>query len=189
MDVARGGRGAEVDADARGTDQAQAKRIELDRDRAARDQRVEQAVAEVLLLLDERDRLTRRLSELPPETGAAPGRLHGQDVTLAQAAELCGLELAEVRRLTRAARASGSSSAAVAADGTTSAPPSRWATRLADGHCAGSSAESGPESGRVWDPPGVVRVPHPTAYAFVASVVASGSPSLRVEPNAASWVR
>jgi DNA-directed RNA polymerase specialized sigma24 family protein len=96
---------------------ARERRIELDRDRAARDRRVEQAVAEVLMLLDEREQVQQRLAELAPATGQVLRRLQQEGITLAQAAKLCALEVAEVRQLTRTARGSGHLDPSTAGDG------------------------------------------------------------------------
>ena len=96
---------------------ARERRIELDRGRDERDRRVEQAVAEVLVLRGERAQLQQRLAELAPATGQALRQLQREGVTLGQAAELCELEVAEVRRLVRSARGSGHPGPTPAGDG------------------------------------------------------------------------
>lgn len=80
---------------------ARARRVELDRDRAARDNRVEQAAARVFVLLDERAAAERKIAAGNAGIGRELRALTGEGLAVEAVAELCDLEVADVRRLLR----------------------------------------------------------------------------------------
>lgn len=80
---------------------AREKRLELDADRDARDRRVEEATAEVLLLLDRRVEMEAAAARLDERIGDALRRLLGEGTDVTGAAQLVGLTPADVRRRTK----------------------------------------------------------------------------------------
>jgi hypothetical protein len=83
---------------------ARQRRVALDQDRAARDSRVELAAAEVYVLIENRSAAEQAVQAANVAIGAVLRRLIEQEsLTLDGVAQLCELELAEVRRLTRTA--------------------------------------------------------------------------------------
>ncbi len=81
---------------------ARQRRVALDQDRAARDSRVEQAAADVYVLIEDRSAAEQAVQAANVAIGAVLRRLLEQEsLTLDGVAQLCELELAEVRRLTR----------------------------------------------------------------------------------------
>lgn len=80
---------------------AREKRLALDEDRDARDRRVEDATADVLLKLDERSRTEAALARINEQIGAGLRRLLDEGVGIDGAAKLAGLGMGEVRRLAR----------------------------------------------------------------------------------------
>jgi len=95
-----------VSAKAKTAQQARSKARErrlvaLDADRAARDERIEAAAAEVYLRVDARERAKASLVAAEDGIGAALRLVLAEGVTVEQAAELCELKVAEARRLVR----------------------------------------------------------------------------------------
>lgn len=80
---------------------ARERRIALDRERDARDRRIEEAAAEVLVLLDRRREVEEALAEANAQLGDALRRVLAEDVPAERAAALCDLDPLEVRRLSR----------------------------------------------------------------------------------------
>lgn len=80
---------------------AREKRLALDENRDARDRRVEDATADVLVKLDERARTEVALARINEQIGAGLRRLLDEGVGMDGAAKLVGLGMGEVRRLTR----------------------------------------------------------------------------------------
>jgi len=81
---------------------ARQRRVALDQDRAARDSRVELAAAEVYLLIEHRSAAEQAVQAANVAISAVLRRLLEQEsLTLDGVAQLCELELAQVRRLTR----------------------------------------------------------------------------------------
>ena len=73
----------------------------LDADRAARDERIEAAAAEVYLRVDARERAKASVAAAEDGIGAALRLVLAEGVTVEQAAELCELKVAQARRLAR----------------------------------------------------------------------------------------
>lgn len=73
----------------------------LDTDRAARDRRIEDAAAAVFLGLDELEEARRAVGQVEDGIGGALRDLVGEGLSVEQAAGLCELGEAEVRKLTR----------------------------------------------------------------------------------------
>lgn len=90
------GRMARVEQDARA--RARERRIALDRDRAARDRRVEDATTDVFLAFEARAKALRAAKEAEDTIAAAMKRLRAGDVRPEQIAELCEVSLGDVRR-------------------------------------------------------------------------------------------
>jgi hypothetical protein len=80
---------------------ARQRRIALDQERDARDGRIEQAAADVLVLVGARAEAQQAVRQATAGIAEALRRLLGEDVTAAAASELVGLEAGEVRRLTK----------------------------------------------------------------------------------------
>lgn len=80
---------------------ARHKRVELDRDRAARDGRIEAAAAEVFVQQQARADAEQAVVQADVEIGGALRLLLEDGLTVEAAAQLCDLTVAEVRRLTR----------------------------------------------------------------------------------------
>ena len=72
-----------------------------DQDRADRDRRIEAAAAEVFLGLAAREHAAALVCDAETRAGAALRRLLAEDIDVDQAAELSGLTVREVRRLSR----------------------------------------------------------------------------------------
>ena len=81
---------------------ARQQRIALDRDRDARDLRLEHATAEVLILLDQRAKAERQFDAVNAMLGGALRSVLAEGVDARAAAQLVCMELSEVRRLVRA---------------------------------------------------------------------------------------
>ena len=92
---------------------ARQRRVALDRDRAARDNRVEQAAARVFLLLEQHAAAERAMKEAKTEVGQTLRELLEEGIALDGVAQLCELEVAEVRRLTRTATSHPATAAGV----------------------------------------------------------------------------
>ncbi len=75
--------------------------LALDDGRAARDHRIEAAAAEVYLRTEERAAARAAVVAAEDAMGVALRRLLAEGVTVEQAAKLCELKVAEVRRLVR----------------------------------------------------------------------------------------
>jgi hypothetical protein len=97
------GRVAKLEQQARA--KARARRIALDHDRAARDERVEAAAAEAILALADRDDAVSQVRAAEVRVGDALQRIIDKGVKVDGAAQLCDLAVGEVHRLRRAARA------------------------------------------------------------------------------------
>jgi hypothetical protein len=83
---------------------ARQRRVALDQDRAARDSRVELAAAEVYVLVEDRATAEQAVQTANGAIGVVLLRLLEQEsLSLDGVAQLCELEPAEVRRLTRTA--------------------------------------------------------------------------------------
>lgn len=81
---------------------AREKRLELEAHRDARDRRVEETAAEILILLDQRAEVQSELTRLDESVGDALRALLDEGLDVAGAAQLAGLTIVEVRRRTRA---------------------------------------------------------------------------------------
>jgi hypothetical protein len=84
---------------------ARARRIALDHDRAARDERVEAAAAEAILALADRDDAVSQVRAAEVRVRDALQRIIAKGVKIDGAAQLCDLSVGEAHRLRRAARA------------------------------------------------------------------------------------
>ncbi len=91
---------------------ARERRVALDRDRAARDNRVEQAAARVFLLLEQHTAAEQAMQAANTEIAAALRELLAEGIALDGVAQLCDLEVAEVRRLVRTATSAQTEAAA-----------------------------------------------------------------------------
>ena len=80
---------------------ARERRLALDRDRQARDSRIEQAAARVFLGVEQRDTAERAVHDANVGIGKALLELLAERIAMEDIAELCDLETAEVRRLVR----------------------------------------------------------------------------------------
>jgi len=80
---------------------ARQQRIALDRDRDARDRRLEHAAAEVFTLLDERLKAEKQIDAMNAMLGGALRSVLAEGVDARVAAQLVCMEVAEVRRLVR----------------------------------------------------------------------------------------
>lgn len=80
---------------------AREKRLALDADRDVRDRRIEDATADVLVLVDERTKTEAAVARINEQIGAGLRRLMDEGVRVEGAAKLGGLATAEVRRLTK----------------------------------------------------------------------------------------
>jgi hypothetical protein len=80
---------------------ARQQRIALDRDRDARDRRLEHATAEVFVLLDQRAEAERQFDAVTAMLGGALRSLLAEGVDVRVAAQLVCMNVAEVRRLLR----------------------------------------------------------------------------------------
>jgi hypothetical protein len=84
---------------------ARRRRIALDHDQAARDQRVEAATAEAILALGERDDALGQVRAAQGRVGDALRRIIAEGIKVDAVAALCDVSVGEVRRLLRAAGA------------------------------------------------------------------------------------
>jgi hypothetical protein len=84
-------------------ERARQRRLELDKDREARDARVDAAVADVYQAHDERQEAARAVEAAEQRMGEAINRVLAEGVPLAQAAELTELSVTQVQRLRAAA--------------------------------------------------------------------------------------
>jgi hypothetical protein len=78
---------------------ARERRMALDPERVARDERIDQAVADVGVALEERDRAADAVTAAERNAGEAVDRLLAEQLTGAQVAQLCALTTSEVTRL------------------------------------------------------------------------------------------
>lgn len=109
---------------------ARERRIALDRDRKARDERIEDGAARVFAGVTARQAAQEQVSVAEATMAAGLNVLAREGLTTSQLAELCELTVGEVQRLTkrqRLGRSSRSSTAAARAEttGTRPAPASR----------------------------------------------------------------
>jgi hypothetical protein len=91
---------------------ARQRRLELDKDKEARDARIDQAAADVYLAQDERDDAAKVIEVADAKIGAAIKRMLAEGVPLAQVAELTELSVNQVQKL-KAATGKSQESAAV----------------------------------------------------------------------------
>jgi hypothetical protein len=82
---------------------ARQRRLELDKDREAREARVDAAVADAYQAQDDRHDAVRAIELAEQRIGEAINRILGEGVALAQAAELTELSVTQVQRLRAAA--------------------------------------------------------------------------------------
>ena len=80
---------------------ARERRVALDRDRQARDNRVEQAAARVFLGVELREDAERAVNDANVGIGTALLELLAERIALEDVATLCDLDTSEVRRLVR----------------------------------------------------------------------------------------
>jgi len=80
---------------------ARERRVALDRDRQARDSRVEQAAARVFLGVQQRDGAQRAVHDANVGIGRALLELLAERIAVEDVAELCDLDTSDVRRLVR----------------------------------------------------------------------------------------
>jgi hypothetical protein len=78
---------------------AKRRRLELDKDKEARDARIDQAVADVYLAQDERDEAAKVIEAADAKIGAAIVRILAEGVPMAQVAELTELSVNQVQKL------------------------------------------------------------------------------------------
>jgi hypothetical protein len=83
---------------------ARERRRELDRERDAQDERIEEATAEAFVALDARGLAQEAVAAATAQLGTAVRKLLAEDVTAERAAALLELDMAEVRRLSKATR-------------------------------------------------------------------------------------
>jgi hypothetical protein len=81
---------------------ARERRRELDRDRDAQDQRIEEATAEAFVALDARAEAQEAVEAATAQLGTAVRKLLAEEVTAEKVAALLELDMAEVRRLSKA---------------------------------------------------------------------------------------
>ena len=95
---------------------ARERRLALDRDRQARDSRVEQAAARVFLAVEQRDTAERAVHDANLGIGKALLELLAERIAMEDIAELCDLDASEVRRLVRLPALAGSGAEAAQQD-------------------------------------------------------------------------
>lgn len=78
---------------------ARQRRLELDKDKEARDARIDQAVADVYLAQDERDGAVKVIEAADAKMGEAIVRILTEGVPIAQVAELAELSVNQVQKL------------------------------------------------------------------------------------------
>lgn len=83
---------------------ARQRRIALDHDRAARDERVEAAAAAAILGLAERDQALGQVRAADRRVGEALQRIITEGIKVDGVAQLCDLSVGEVQRLRRVAQ-------------------------------------------------------------------------------------
>jgi DNA-directed RNA polymerase specialized sigma24 family protein len=98
----RAQRGRADERDAR-LARARQRRLALDKDREARDARIDAAVADVYQAQDEREAAVRAIDACEVRTGEAIVRILAEGVPMAQVAELTELSINQVQRLKVAA--------------------------------------------------------------------------------------
>jgi hypothetical protein len=82
---------------------ARQRRLELDKDKEARDSRIDQAVANVYLAQDQRDEAAKVIAAAEAKMGKAIVRILAEGVPMAQVAELTELSVNQVQKLKAAA--------------------------------------------------------------------------------------
>ena len=95
---------------------ARERRVALDRDRQARDGRVEQAAARVFLGVELRESAERAVHDANVGIGRALLELLAERIAFEDVAELCDLDTSEVRRLVRLPALAGSGAEAAQHD-------------------------------------------------------------------------
>jgi hypothetical protein len=91
---------------------AREKRLKLDAERDARDRRIEDATADALVELDERAEAEATVARINEQIGTALRRLLDEGVGLDGVAQLAGLDVSEVRRLTKPSATLGDAASA-----------------------------------------------------------------------------
>ncbi len=91
-------------AKARALEKARVRRIELDKERDARDRRLEDAAADVLVLLEQRAEAHQLVERANSAIGKALRRMTEEDASAERIAALCDLDAGEVKRLMKTAR-------------------------------------------------------------------------------------
>lgn len=86
---------------------ARARRIELDHDRAARDEHVEAAAVEAIVALGERDEAMVQVTAAEVRVGEALLRIIALGIKVGGVARLCDLSASEVNRLRRLTQTAG----------------------------------------------------------------------------------
>jgi hypothetical protein len=84
-------------------ERARQRRVQLDKDREAREARVDAAVADAYQAQDDRQDAVQAIELAEQRIGEAINRILGEGVALAQAAELTELSLTQLQRLRAAA--------------------------------------------------------------------------------------
>jgi hypothetical protein len=82
---------------------ARQRRLELDKDREAREARIDAAVADAYQAQDDRQQAVQAIELAEQRIGEAINRILGEGVAVAQAAELTELSVTQVQRLRAAA--------------------------------------------------------------------------------------
>lgn len=82
-------------------ERARARRVELDAERAAKDERIERQTAAVYIALGQRDEALTAVGRAEDSVADGLRGLLKEGVPVARAAALCELTVSEVRRLTR----------------------------------------------------------------------------------------
>ncbi len=126
---------------------ARQRRLELDKDKEARDARIDQAVADVYLAQDERDDAVKVIEGAEVKMGEAIVRILAEGVPMAQVAELTELSVNQVQKLKAApAEVGGPATGADKSAGrATSVAPSETGTSGGPAGVSSASRESATE--------------------------------------------
>ena len=109
---------------------ARERRVALDRDRQARDSRVEQAAARVFMGVELREGAERAVHDANVGIGKALLELLAERITPENVAELCDLDASEVRRLVRLPALAGSGAEVAQHDAAAGAVGEKAGTRI-----------------------------------------------------------
>jgi hypothetical protein len=126
---------------------ARERRIALDRDRKARDERIEAAAAQVFAGVTAREEALEGVTRAEATVGDGLRALTGEGLTVSQVAELCELTLGEVQRLTKRQRDSEGARSTSAASRKSSepGPPARTPRPAPDPSGTAAAAPHTPE--------------------------------------------